>query len=61
METRPEKRDPPSRPRDRSLESYKVWIADIADRLTTDKSKLNMTEAEWIQSWKEYWKQKPRE
>ena len=60
MQTGPEKREPPSRPKDRSFEAYKAWITEIAERLTTDKNKLKMTEAEWIQSWKEFWKQKPR-
>jgi hypothetical protein len=42
-----------SRPRDRSLESYKAWIRDIARRLTTDTTVLIIAEQKWIESWKE--------
>ena len=59
MQTRPEKRATPSRPKDRSLEAYKAWITEIANRLTTDKTKLNLTEKDWVDSWKDFWKQQP--
>jgi hypothetical protein len=61
MQTRPGKRETPSLPKDRSLEAYKAWIIEIASRLTTDKNKLNFTDAEWMQNWKEFWKQKARQ
>jgi len=61
MQTRPEKRAMPSQPKDRSLEAYRAGIIEIASRRITDKNKLIFTEAEWIQNWKEFWKQEPRE
>ena len=45
----------PSRPRNKSVEAYKAWIMEIARRLTTKETSIQMTETEWIASWKEYW------
>ena len=61
MQTWPEKRATPSQPKDRSLDAYKAWIIEIASRLITDENKLKFTDAEWIQNWQEFWKEKPRE
>jgi len=47
-----------SRPKDKSLKAYKEWVMGIAKRLTKDDSKFKLTEAEWIASWKEYWKER---
>jgi len=44
-----------SRPKDKSLEAYKAWVKELAGRFTTHKYKVNLTEKEWIESWKEYW------
>ena len=44
-----------SGPRDQSLNAYKTWIMDIARRLTTEKSTIKLTEAEWIEYWKDFW------
>ncbi len=49
-----------SRPMDRSLESYKAWMTEIAKRLTTQKTTISLTEREWIENWKEFWRQKHR-
>ena len=49
-----------SRPTDRSLESFKAWIAENARRLTTQKTGIKLTEEEWRKSWKEFWQQKPK-
>ena len=46
-----------SRPRDKSIEAYKVWTMEIAQRLVTEPTAIQLTEAEWITSWKEYWKE----
>ena len=45
----------PSKPIDRSLEAYKVWIAELTNRFTTNKPEIKLTQQEWIASWKEYW------
>jgi hypothetical protein len=45
-----------SGPKDRSLNSYKDWIRDIARRLTTPKSNIQFTEKEWTTNWKDFWK-----
>ncbi|HMD82667.1 MAG TPA: hypothetical protein VKE92_15230, partial [Anaerolineales bacterium] len=45
----------PSYPSDRSLEAYKAWIRELSNRLTTNKPKINLTQQEWIASWKDYW------
>ena len=47
-----------SRPKDKSVEAYKAWIMEIAERLTTEKNKIQLTEAEWLLHWREYWKEK---
>jgi hypothetical protein len=47
-----------SRPKDKSVEAYKAWIMEIAERLTTEKNKIQLTEAEWRLHWKEYWTEK---
>ena len=47
-----------SRPKDKSVEAYKAWIMEIAERLTTEKNKIRLTEAEWRLHWKDYWKEK---
>jgi hypothetical protein len=47
-----------SRPKDKSVEAYKAWIMEIAERLTTEKNKIQLTEAEWLLNWREYWKEK---
>ena len=44
-----------SRPRDKSVEAYKLWILEIAGKLTTEQSKLQLTETEWAANWKDYW------
>ena len=61
MQSTFDRRETSSRPRDRSLDSYKAWIRDIASRLITDSAALTLTDQEWIESWKEYWKQKSQD
>lgn len=43
-----------SRPKDRSLQSYKDWIMGIALRFDS-KAKDNLSEEEWIARWKAFW------
>ena len=57
MKRKPNKDMGVSRPKDKSLEAYKVWVKEIASRLTTNDSEIALTEQEWILSWKEYWKE----
>jgi hypothetical protein len=47
-----------SRPKDQSLEAYKDWIHEIVRRLTTRSTQIELTEAEWIMFWKDFWKEK---
>jgi len=58
METQPNNKVTFSRPKDKSVEAYKAWIMEIAERLTTAKNKIELTEAEWLLNWREYWKEK---
>jgi len=37
-----------SRTPEKSLEAYKVWIREIARRLTTQETEIKLTEEEWI-------------
>ncbi|HEX9385062.1 MAG TPA: hypothetical protein VF918_01995 [Anaerolineales bacterium] len=60
MQTKENKEVTFSRPKDQSLKAYKVWISEIAKRLTTQNTMLKLTEDEWRKSWKEYWQQKFR-
>ena len=58
METRLNNKVTFSRPKDKSVQAYKAWIMEIAERLTTEKNKIQLTEAEWLLNWREYWKEK---
>jgi hypothetical protein len=49
-----------SGPKDQTLTAYKTWIRDIARRLTTEKSTIKLTEAEWTAYWKDFWREKYR-
>jgi hypothetical protein len=59
MNTQLQNRTTFSRPRDKSVEAYKAWIMEIAQRLTTAKELIQFTEKEWLTSWKEYWQENP--
>ena len=48
-----------ARTKDRSFEAYKAWIMEIARRLTTKETKIELTEQEWIDNWKAFLKEKP--
>jgi sulfur relay (sulfurtransferase) DsrC/TusE family protein len=58
MENKPYKRISVSRPKDNSLEAYKSWMREIAERLTTEKTGIKWTEEEWIAHWKKFWQEK---
>jgi hypothetical protein len=58
METTLSKRIPLSRPKDKSVEAYKAWMMEIADRLTTEPTAIKLTQAEWVANWKEFWTEK---
>ena len=47
-----------SRTPEKSLEAYKVWIREIARRLTTQETEIKLTEEEWIANWKAFLKDK---
>jgi len=59
MNTQLQNRTTFSRPRDTSVEAYKAWIMEIAQRLTTAKEVIQFTENEWLTNWKEYWQENP--
>ena len=44
-----------SRPKDKSVESYKAWMMEIARRLTTEPNAIKLTQAEWMANCKEFW------
>jgi hypothetical protein len=46
-----------SHTKDRSLEAYKAWIMEIARRLTTKETRIELTEEEWIENWKAFLKE----
>jgi hypothetical protein len=58
MENKSNGKPTSTRPKDRSLEAYKAWVKDLVKRFTTQKDELNLSEKEWIESWKEYWEEK---
>ena len=43
-----------SRPKDKSLESFKAWIMELTLHMT-GKAEDTMTPAEWEEKWKEFW------
>jgi len=57
MENRPNERAGMSGPKDVSLEAFKVWIRELINRFTSNKTEIKMTEQEWIRYWKEYWRE----
>ena len=57
MKSKPKKQVTLSRPKDQSLDAYKAWITELARRLTIGKTDITFTEAEWMESWNEYWKE----
>jgi hypothetical protein len=59
MANKPHKKFTVSRPKDRSLEAYKAWITEIAERLTTNRTGIKWTEEEWRANWKKFWQEKP--
>ena len=60
MQTKENNRGKPSGPKDRSLEAYKTWMIEIARRLTTQKTMIQLTEGDWRKSWRKYWQQNSR-
>lgn len=59
MESRTYKKFTVSRPKDKSLEAYKAWMTELAERLTTEKTEIKWMEKEWIENWKKFWQEKP--
>jgi hypothetical protein len=59
MKSKAYKKNTLSRPKDKSLEAYKAWMTELAERLTTEKTGIKWTEKEWIENWKKFWKEKP--
>ena len=55
MEDKPYKSITVSRPKDKSLEAYKAWMMELAERLTRAKTGIKWTEKEWIENWKKFW------
>ncbi len=43
-----------SRPKDKSLEAFKVWILEMYEHLT-GKREDTTTEEQWIALWKAFW------
>lgn len=46
-----------TQPKDRSLEAYKVWVIEIAERLTKEDIDLQLTPQDWTINWQEYWQE----
>ena len=57
MEHKSKKQETLSRPKDRSLEAYKIWVIAAAKRLMTEAADIQFTEEEWTRYWKEYWRE----
>jgi len=46
-----------TQPKDRSLEAYKVWVIETAERLTKAEIGLQLTSQDWTINWQEYWQE----
>ena len=44
-----------SRPKDKTLKSYKAWIMSLTSTLSGKPEKDDMTREEWTKLWKEFW------
>jgi hypothetical protein len=56
MDDKPYKTIFVARPTDRSLEAYKVWIRELAQKLQSN-GEVKWAEDEWIANWKKFWKE----
>jgi len=45
-----------SRPKDRTLESFKAWMNEIVNSLAPDAPEGDNSEEHWIALWKKFWK-----
>ena len=59
MEEQQKNRIAPTRPKDKSLEAYKIWIRELMRQFTTSDAAIQLTEGEWRENWQEYWKEHP--
>ncbi|HJR79235.1 MAG TPA: hypothetical protein VJ821_04115 [Anaerolineales bacterium] len=57
MKIRPNEQRDISGPKDKTFAAYKVWVEEIVKRLTTENTKIELSEQEWEFYWKEYWKE----
>ena len=60
MDDKPYKTIFVTRPTDRSLEAYKAWMRELAQKLEKN-GEVKWTEEEWIANWKKFWKDKRSE
>jgi len=44
-----------SRPKNKSLKSYKAWIMSLTAALSGNPEKDDMTQEEWTEAWKDFW------
>jgi hypothetical protein len=60
MENPSDERPTISGPKNKSLQAYKIWIQELVNRFTSDKTNIILTEEEWVRYWQEYWKEQNR-
>lgn len=44
-----------SRPKDTSLQAYKAWILEIAEKMTGKPAVNNLSDDQWVKKWQEFW------
>ena len=44
-----------TRPKDRTLESYKSWIRGLIERINPEQKRGQLTEEEWKKAHAEFW------
>ena len=45
-------------PRDQSLEAFKAWMMDAARQIFAEVDVIQLTEAEWVAHWEDFWAKK---
>ena len=48
-------------PEDKSLEAYKTWFLELIKKFTKEGTDVKLSEAEWVASWQEYWKEQAQQ
>lgn len=61
MRRQPTQKGTSEGPKDTSLEAYKTWFLELVKRFTKEGTDIKLSEAEWVASWQEFWKEQAQQ